>query len=429
MEIIFSPTQLSACILSIQHLDLDNFEDQFKPIMLENKRIKGQPIFLLFNAKSHDRISELSMLVDSLKDLGLLIAGVVSEDTSVRKFAAFLALPSFKSVDSIVIPTEAIKHQDLSSQSDFKKSSENIAGTNANLRVPISSDNRNTGSRTLKQDSVAIEQSSPESSLTTRANNRAQEFKKNQLNEYNYQKEASKLYDPVNDEKINNDVQAEKIRYNQNHPLRKRFETDVSQQLNSNLDVSGIKVPKIPRASSVQISSLDKSATSFQQTQARQKQPPLIVRETIKSGQVVKHDGDLVLLKNSEKGSVINATGSIYCYAEARGILLAGSKGDTSARVFHAGDLQCEAIALSGLYVKYEQFAEVLKGQKMIMATKNKYEDKIDFNRLNEMPSLNNIGQEPIRKKATSNLNIKNSTKYVERQESKGEEIMQPLSS
>lgn len=52
---------------------------------------------------------------------------------------------------------------------------------------------------------------------------------------------------------------------------------------------------------------------------------------TVRSGQVLDFDGDLLLLGDVNPGGIVQSTGSIYVMGNLRGIAYAGTKGDEEA--------------------------------------------------------------------------------------------------
>ncbi len=62
--------------------------------------------------------------------------------------------------------------------------------------------------------------------------------------------------------------------------------------------------------------------------------PTKVVRKTVRSGQVVIHDGDVILMGNLNSGGEIISAGNVMVLGEARGVIRAGVKGDEEALVF-----------------------------------------------------------------------------------------------
>ena len=78
--------------------------------------------------------------------------------------------------------------------------------------------------------------------------------------------------------------------------------------------------------------------------------PPLIVDRPLRSGQqVYAKGGDLIVLAIVNPGAEVIADGSIHVYAPLRGRAVAGSRGNTEARIFTTC-LEAELISIAGTY-------------------------------------------------------------------------------
>jgi len=76
----------------------------------------------------------------------------------------------------------------------------------------------------------------------------------------------------------------------------------------------------------------------------------LVHDKPVRSGQsVVFPDGDLTILGSVASGSEVVAGGSIHIYGTLRGRAIAGSTGNSTARIF-CNKLEAELIAIDGLY-------------------------------------------------------------------------------
>jgi septum site-determining protein MinC len=62
-----------------------------------------------------------------------------------------------------------------------------------------------------------------------------------------------------------------------------------------------------------------------------EKSPPLIYRGTVRSGQVVSHQGDIVIIGDVNPGGLVMAAGNVYIMGTLRGVAHAGCTGDESA--------------------------------------------------------------------------------------------------
>jgi len=78
--------------------------------------------------------------------------------------------------------------------------------------------------------------------------------------------------------------------------------------------------------------------------------PSIIVNRPVRSGQsVIFTEGDVTVIGSVASGAEIVAGGSIHIYGALRGRALAGSMGDSSARIF-CRKLEAELLAIDGLY-------------------------------------------------------------------------------
>ena len=98
----------------------------------------------------------------------------------------------------------------------------------------------------------------------------------------------------------------------------------------------------------------------------REVRPPLqsiIVREPIRSGQsVIFPEGDVTVIGSVASGAEVIAGGSVHIYGALRGRVMAGSVGNSSARIF-CRKLEAELLAIDGIYQVAENMAANLKGQ------------------------------------------------------------------
>ncbi|MBS3650740.1 septum site-determining protein MinC [Pseudaminobacter sp. 19-2017] len=89
----------------------------------------------------------------------------------------------------------------------------------------------------------------------------------------------------------------------------------------------------------------------------------IIITEPVRSGQsVIYPEGDVTILGSVASGAEVIAGGSIHIYGALRGRALAGSVGNTSARIF-CRKLEAELLAIDGLYKTAEDMDKRLRGQ------------------------------------------------------------------
>ncbi|MBM9535618.1 septum site-determining protein MinC [Desulfobulbus alkaliphilus] len=93
-----------------------------------------------------------------------------------------------------------------------------------------------------------------------------------------------------------------------------------------------------------------------------------VITHPIRSGQqIVAPHGDLVILSSVNAGAEVLAAGNIHVYGTLRGRALAGTGGNTSARIF---SLQCnpELVAVAGEYVVNEMLDKRFLNQSVIIS-------------------------------------------------------------
>lgn len=96
--------------------------------------------------------------------------------------------------------------------------------------------------------------------------------------------------------------------------------------------------------------------------QAAQKSS-LVIDAPVRSGQsIIFPEGDVTILGSVGSGAEVIAGGSIHIYGSLRGRALAGSAGQTDARIF-CRKLEAELIAIDGLYKTAEDIEPKLHGQ------------------------------------------------------------------
>lgn len=67
---------------------------------------------------------------------------------------------------------------------------------------------------------------------------------------------------------------------------------------------------------------------------SQQLNPTKVVKKTVRSGQAVVHDGDVILVGNLNSGGEVISAGNVMVLGEARGVIRAGVKGDEDALIF-----------------------------------------------------------------------------------------------
>lgn len=89
----------------------------------------------------------------------------------------------------------------------------------------------------------------------------------------------------------------------------------------------------------------------------------LTIERPVRSGQqVYAANADMTVLSATSSGSELMADGSIHAYGPMRGRVLAGARGNESARIF-CHSLQAELIAIAGRYLLLDESDTDLKGK------------------------------------------------------------------
>jgi septum site-determining protein MinC len=107
----------------------------------------------------------------------------------------------------------------------------------------------------------------------------------------------------------------------------------------------------------------------------------LYLRQTLRSGQVIHHEGHLVIAGDVNPGAEIVATGDIMVFGVLRGVAHAGSAGDENAQII-ANQLRPTQIRIAGFIArspdhptgvasKYPEAARVTHGEIHIVPLKN----------------------------------------------------------
>jgi septum site-determining protein MinC len=93
------------------------------------------------------------------------------------------------------------------------------------------------------------------------------------------------------------------------------------------------------------------------------KEPTLLLDKPIRSGQsILFPDGDVTVLGSVASGAELVAGGSIHVYGTLRGRAMAGSHGNSRARIF-CSKIEAELVAIDGYYLTAESLDQkFLKG-------------------------------------------------------------------
>lgn len=91
--------------------------------------------------------------------------------------------------------------------------------------------------------------------------------------------------------------------------------------------------------------------------------PSTVVNQPVRSGQSIFYpEGDVTIVGSVASGAEVVAGGSIHVYGPLRGRAMAGTMGNTSARIF-CRKLEAELIAIDGFYQTAEDMDPRLRGK------------------------------------------------------------------
>lgn len=76
-----------------------------------------------------------------------------------------------------------------------------------------------------------------------------------------------------------------------------------------------------------------------------------IIKKTLRSGQKIDFDGDVVVVGDVNPGSEVLATGDIFIFGKARGLIHAGKNGDKS-KIIIALSMEVTQIRIANIYAK-----------------------------------------------------------------------------
>ena len=88
----------------------------------------------------------------------------------------------------------------------------------------------------------------------------------------------------------------------------------------------------------------------------------LVVEQPVRSGQTITFHGDVTVIGSVASGAEIVAGGSIHVYGALRGRAIAGSAGNSKARIF-CRKLDAELLAIDGVYMTTDELDPKLRGK------------------------------------------------------------------
>jgi septum site-determining protein MinC len=106
----------------------------------------------------------------------------------------------------------------------------------------------------------------------------------------------------------------------------------------------------------------DRHAVAPQETPAPSQRPPLVIRQAVRSGQVIyAQHADLVVLAPVNPGAEVIADGHVHIYSTLRGRAVAGAQGFAEARIF-CQRLEAELVAVAGAYIMADDIPPERRG-------------------------------------------------------------------
>ncbi len=125
------------------------------------------------------------------------------------------------------------------------------------------------------------------------------------------------------------------------------------------------QTPPLINENNKEKASVDKATTATEATTEKipATRAGMTVERPVRSGQqVYAKNADLIVLSQTSAGSEVMADGSIHIYGPLRGRVLAGVKGDKTARIF-CRSLEAELIVIAGCYQLLDESNTDLKGK------------------------------------------------------------------
>ena len=125
---------------------------------------------------------------------------------------------------------------------------------------------------------------------------------------------------------------------------------------NTDPATAGAGLPPLVRASRGAATTIDAVDTPKAEPKAEPRPKPttLLLDEPVRSGQSIFFpDGDVTVLGSVGSGAELVAGGSIHVYGALRGRAMAGSNGNTRARIF-CSRIEAELLAIDGYYMTAE---------------------------------------------------------------------------
>jgi len=91
----------------------------------------------------------------------------------------------------------------------------------------------------------------------------------------------------------------------------------------------------------------------------------LVVRKDLRSGQIIEHFGDVILIGDLNPGAEIRASGNIIVFGKLRGIAWAGYPGNTEA-VIVAGKMEPQQLRIANIFAVPEEEDRKVKNENVL---------------------------------------------------------------
>jgi septum site-determining protein MinC len=124
---------------------------------------------------------------------------------------------------------------------------------------------------------------------------------------------------------------------------------------------TGVGLPPLVRSSKGASTTIDAVGLTAPVPDPPRKPATLLLDKPIRSGQSIFFpDGDVTVLGSVGSGAELIAGGSIHIYGALRGRAMAGSNGNTRARIF-CSRIEAELLAIDGYYMTAESMDRSLR--------------------------------------------------------------------
>jgi len=129
---------------------------------------------------------------------------------------------------------------------------------------------------------------------------------------------------------------------------------------NTTEDALGPEAARLPPI----LAAADGAAAPEQAATPRPPAPPplLTIERSLRSGQVIRHDGDVAIIGSVASGAEVIAGGSVYVYGTLHGRAFAGRP---DARIF-CRKLEAELLSIGGVFLTADDIDAALRGQSTV---------------------------------------------------------------